>query len=149
MAVAFKGYALSELDTIIVERYVRGSQFLQKVDSGMVVDSNVVVRHDTIARTLLWDHYYQGFANLGSLYDYKIVVPSVNRNYQITEIVFPPDSTFTYPAYAHGCTLVGLPDFTFCEGLIVDGKQVIPSTSFSYPYSSWPYTSVSMLYLSR
>lgn len=149
VCVAFKGYTPGELDTIITERYVQGSRFSQKVDSFIVTDTNVFTGHDTLTRINPTPNYYQGFADLKNGYDYMIVVPSVNRRYQITDVTFRPDTTFTYQADHHGCTTAGMPNFTFCTGLKLDNQSVLPAETFRYPNTGWPSSAVSMLYLSR
>ena len=148
IAVAFKGYAKDELDTIITERYTRGSNFMQLVDTVMVIDSDFHVVQDTTLRRSIPGVYYKGFANLLNDYDYRIVVPSTNTSYRIADISFPGDSTYSYTAGMHGCTEAG-PIFRFCDRLTLDNQPVVPSTSFTYPSYDYPWSSVSMLYLNR
>jgi len=80
----FVSFTDTEIESFHIIRYTKGSQFRDKVDS-LIVDSGRARfnrRNDTLFLVMLSQEVF-----LTSNYDYRITLPSVPREYLITEIV--------------------------------------------------------------
>ena len=93
-AVGFVGFQDQELDTIVFQRYVKGSQFASLKDSLIFIRGAM--------------HYYRkgdtvllpyGESNLTSELDYRIALPSAGKIYRIQEIYEPQTSGGNRRAY--------------------------------------------------
>lgn len=84
--MSFVGYTEKEIDTIVLKKYEKSSDFTRAVDS-LIIDSNVTrfrLRNDTlrIAATISTTNLLSGF-------NYRISIPSVNSIYTITDLYEP------------------------------------------------------------
>lgn len=83
-APAFIGFSINETDTFIIRRYGKGSNF-QLLQDTLLADNSVInfqVRNDTIASS---SHFSN--VNLLSNYDYQLVLPALNKVFNITDML--------------------------------------------------------------
>jgi hypothetical protein len=103
-ALAFAGYRRYELDTVVVQEYVAGSNFTQLVNTIVSNDTNLMQLHDTLLKAWAPDgDYYTGVADLRGGYEYRIFVSSANRTYDITNIEYSQDSILTFQTTEDVC----------------------------------------------
>jgi hypothetical protein len=83
LRLAFVSFTQAETDTIILKRYVKGTNLSQQIDSAMI-DTTLIkytARGDTLYPSEL---HVQTLLN--SLYDYQVVIPGANKTFTITDI---------------------------------------------------------------
>jgi len=83
---AFIGYSTSELDTVIVKRFAKGSNFSQQLDSFAYTAATVVYSQsgDT-TKIVIW----QGDQQFTGDSDWQVTIPADNRTIKITDITIP------------------------------------------------------------
>ena len=86
LTINFVGYTPVEVKFYTIKKYVKGSAFNSYIDS-LVVDSSRIgynLSNDTLIVTSS-----SGRVSLLSNFDYKIIIPSLNHVYEITELYEP------------------------------------------------------------
>ncbi len=92
--VAFKGFAKTEVDTIIRNIYLPGEGFKTRTGSDTLPFPEVFLYSDTAYSTPARTH----MSALGAGADYELIVPSASKVYRITNIAYPADSVIKWTA---------------------------------------------------
>lgn len=86
LKISFISYSEQEISSYLVIKYIKGSNFSILVDS-LKVDSTIGRYYRTNDTLNLGS--FLSTARLSVDYDYKIQIPSVNKTYEITELLEP------------------------------------------------------------
>lgn len=83
MRLAFVSFTQAETDTIIVKRFIKGTNLGQLLDSAVV--DTALVKYTNRGDTLFPSELHAETL-LTSLYDYQVLIPDGNRTFTITDI---------------------------------------------------------------
>ncbi len=119
----FIGFSQSSLDTIVIRKFSKESNFQNQIDSIQATSRNSTIVNTSDTASL----------NLGDIYrnprfgfDWQIFIPSINRTIYLTEIT-KQEKTGSCSSFASDC---------FCEdeitGLKVDNQLGILQDSYYY-----------------
>ena len=86
LKLGFIDFNGTDIDTIIVRKFEKGNNFNHLLDTVQWDHSNVQFdSQGSTFRMRSWD----GDLTLKSIFDYQVMIPSINRTYNITEIDEP------------------------------------------------------------
>jgi hypothetical protein len=83
LRLAFVSFTEAETDTVILKRYVKGSNFNQQIDTALIDTS--LVKYASRGDTLFPSELHTQTL-LINLYDYQVVVPAANKVFTVTDI---------------------------------------------------------------
>ena len=119
--VAFKGFVLQELDTIVVQRYPPDGLFAQLQKSDTLIAPALLLKGDTA----LGANGFGGFM-INEEHDFKVVLPVTGRAIRITGIRYRYDAPYTYQSDDKGnCTMHGA-FFSSPDTVAVEQVPVVP-----------------------
>lgn len=93
------GFTTSDVDTVVLNRYLAGTSFSQLVESDTTISMDYTLRNDTIIdKRGTTNRGYFSFGSLSKGSDYEVLVPGAVRKYYISNITYNSgsDSTVTY-----------------------------------------------------
>jgi hypothetical protein len=83
MRLAFVSFTQAQTDTIVVKRFIKGTNFGQLLDSAVV--DTALVKYTNRGDTLFPSELHAETL-LTSLYDYQVLIPDGKRTFTITDI---------------------------------------------------------------
>jgi len=88
LRLGFISFDSTDVDTIIIRKFEKGNNFTHLVDTSQWDRNNVVFarQNDTLQLVI-----YVGYIRLKSNYDYKVIIPAINRTFAITDLNEPKE----------------------------------------------------------
>lgn len=93
-AVAFKGFAADDLDTLYLNLYVKGSGFGQFIKKDTVMLPGVDIINDTAFASTS----RAAIISLSPSVDYEVEIPTLSRSFRVSDITYSNDTVVRWTA---------------------------------------------------